>query len=82
MLLTRKQLYQDLGTAYFDALAQQRVETVQDVLAPDLDGFEPRLTRLGYPVKSLCEALNARPAEICAFLRGRRAVFCTLGQLP
>jgi hypothetical protein len=34
---------------------------------------EPRLTRLGYPVKSLCEALNARPAEIRAFLRGRLA---------
>jgi type II secretory pathway predicted ATPase ExeA len=49
------------------------VDTVQDVLAPDLDGLEPRLTRLGYPVKALCEALNARPAEIRAFLRGRLA---------
>jgi len=35
--------------------------------------LEPRLTRLGSPVKSLREALNARPAEIRAFLRGRLA---------
>jgi len=48
-------------------------ETVLEVLVPDLDGLEPRLMRLGYPVKSLCEALNARPAEIRAFLRGRLA---------
>jgi hypothetical protein len=43
------------------------------VLVPDLDGWEPHLTRLGYPVRSLCEALNARPAEIRAFLRGQLA---------
>jgi hypothetical protein len=46
-------------------------ETVHEVLVPDLDGMGLRLTRLGYPVKSLCETLNARPAEIRAFLRGR-----------
>jgi hypothetical protein len=43
------------------------------VLAADLDGLEPRLTRLGSPVKALCEALNACPGEIRAFLRGRLA---------
>jgi hypothetical protein len=62
-----------LEKAYVIGQKPVDVETVQDVLAPDLDGLEPRLTRLGYPVKSLCEALNARPAEIRAFLRGRRA---------
>jgi hypothetical protein len=48
-------------------------QTVHEVLVPDLDGLEPRLMRLGDPVKSLCEALNAHPAEIHAFLRGRLA---------
>jgi transposase len=39
-LLTRKQPYQDLGTAYFDSLAQQRVER----------RLVRRLERLGYRV--------------------------------
>jgi transposase len=39
-LLTRKQPYQDLGAAYFDSLAQQRVER----------RLVQRLERLGYQV--------------------------------
>jgi transposase len=39
-LLTRKQPYQDLGAAYFDSHAQQRVER----------RLVPRLERLGYQV--------------------------------
>jgi hypothetical protein len=62
-----------LEEAYVAGQKPVDAETVHEVLVPDLDGLEPRLTRLGYPVKSLCEALNARPAEIRAFLRGRLA---------
>jgi type II secretory pathway predicted ATPase ExeA len=62
-----------LEEAYVIGQKPVDVETVQEVLAPDLDGLEPRLTRLGYPVKSLSEALNVRPAEIRAFLKGRLA---------
>jgi type II secretory pathway predicted ATPase ExeA len=62
-----------LEEAYVAGQKPVDAETVHEVVVPDLDGLEPRLTRLGYPVKSLCEALNARPAEIRAFLRGRLA---------
>ena len=62
-----------LEEAYVAGQKPVDAETVHDVLVLDLDGLEPRLMRLGYPVKSLCEALNARPAEIRAFLRGRLA---------
>jgi hypothetical protein len=62
-----------LEEAYIAGQKPVDAETVHDVLVPDLDGLEPRLMRLGYPVKSLCEALNVRPAEIRAFVRGRLA---------
>jgi type II secretory pathway predicted ATPase ExeA len=62
-----------LEEAYVAGQKPVDAETVHEVLVPDLDGLEPHLTRLGYPVKPLCEALNARPAEIRAFLRGRLA---------
>ena len=52
-----------LEEAYVAGQKPVDAETVHDVLVLDLDGLEPRLMRLGYPVKSLCEALNARPAE-------------------
>ena len=57
------------------SLAQSRphVATAQSVLAPDLNGIAPRLTRLGSPVTLICRALNARSAEIRAFLSGRLA---------
>ena len=63
--------WRSLEEAYVAGQKPVDAETVHEVLVPDLDGLEPRLTRLGYPVKSFCEALNARPAEIRAFLRGR-----------
>jgi hypothetical protein len=62
-----------LEEAYVAGQKPVEAETVHDVLVPDLDGLEPRLMRLGYPVNSLCEALIARSAEIRAFLRGRLA---------
>ena len=37
---------------------------IENVLAKDIDGLEPRLTRQGYNVKVLAELLNARPREI------------------
>jgi hypothetical protein len=62
-----------LEAAYITGQKPVDTETVHEVLVPDLDGLEPRLMRLGYASKSLCEALNARPVEIRAFLRGRLA---------
>jgi hypothetical protein len=48
------------------------------VLAPDLNGLEPRLTQLGYPVKALCPVIvrewlshsNNDPAHILALVSG------------
>jgi len=48
-------------------------DTVEDVLAPDLNALEPSLARLGYNPKILGETLDAKPAEIRAFLRGHLA---------
>jgi hypothetical protein len=62
-----------LEDAYVIGQKPVEVDTVQEVLAPDLDGLEPRLMRLGYSIKARCEALNALPAEIHAFLQGRLA---------
>lgn len=46
-------------------------EVIDTVLAKDLDGLEPRLTRQGYNVKALADLLNAKPAEVRSFLRGK-----------
>jgi hypothetical protein len=62
-----------LEEAYVDGQKPVDAETVHAVLVADLNGLEPRWTRLGYLVKSLCESRNARPTEIRAFLRGRLA---------
>ncbi|MGF6633254.1 hypothetical protein [Paraburkholderia sp. MM6662-R1] len=45
-------------------------DTVGDILAPDLDGLEARLTRNGYNAKVLIEVLGAKPKEVRAFLGG------------
>jgi type II secretory pathway predicted ATPase ExeA len=45
-------------------------DTVEGVLARDLDALESRLVRNGYTVRALTEILNARPREVRAFLRG------------
>lgn len=56
-------------------IGQKPVEqaTVEDVLSADLNALEAKLTRLGYSSRSLAETLDARPAEIRAFLHGRLA---------
>jgi hypothetical protein len=46
-------------------------ELIESVLARDLDGLEPRLTRHGYNAKALADLLQVRPADIRAFLAGR-----------
>ena len=43
---------------------------IENVLAKDIDGLEPRLTRQGYNVKVLAELLNAKSREIRSFLSG------------
>jgi type II secretory pathway predicted ATPase ExeA len=49
------------------------VEIIDSVLAADLDALEATLTRYGYNARALAELLNARPAEIRAFLHGQLA---------
>jgi hypothetical protein len=46
-------------------------DTIEAVLARDLDAVEARLMRNGYNVRVLTEILNAKPREIRAFLRGQ-----------
>ncbi|MDB0544252.1 AAA family ATPase [Ralstonia solanacearum] len=48
-------------------------DTVEAILAPDLDGLEARLTRNGYNAKVLTELLGAKPREVRAFLGGHLA---------
>jgi hypothetical protein len=48
-------------------------DMIDNVLAKDINGLEPRLTREGYNVKVLAELLNAKPREIKEFLRGQLA---------
>jgi len=49
------------------------VEIIESILARDIDGLEPKLTRHGYDVKALADQLNVRPSEIRSFLRGQLA---------
>ena len=46
---------------------------IENVLAKDINGLEPRLTRQGYNAKVLAELLNAKPREIKSFLSGQLA---------
>ena len=46
---------------------------IDNVLAKDINGLEPRLTREGYNTKVLAELLNAKAREIKAFLGGQLA---------
>jgi hypothetical protein len=48
-------------------------DMIENVLAKDIDGLEPRLTRQGYNAKVLAELLNAKPREIKSFLSGQLA---------
>ena len=46
-------------------------DTIKDILAPDLDGLEARLTHTGYNVKLLTDIFAAKPKEIQSFLSGQ-----------
>jgi type II secretory pathway predicted ATPase ExeA len=48
-------------------------DMIENVLAKDINGLEPRLTRQGYNAKVLAELLNAKPREIKSFLSGQLA---------
>jgi hypothetical protein len=48
-------------------------DMIENVLAKDINGLEPRLTRQGYNAKVLAELLNAKPREIRSFLSGQLA---------
>lgn len=45
-------------------------ETLQQIITQDLNGKEAMLHRYGYNMKSLSEAIDARPSEIRAYLHG------------
>jgi hypothetical protein len=47
---------------------------IENVLAKDINGLEPRLTRQGYNAKVLAELLNAKPREIRSFLLARASL--------
>ena len=46
---------------------------IENVLAKDINGLEPRLTRQGYNAKVLADLLNVKPREIKSFLSGHLA---------
>ena len=46
---------------------------MESVLASNLNGLEPKLTRHGYDVKSLAEQFSLRPKEVRSFLSGQLA---------
>jgi len=60
-----------LEEAYLIGQKPVTPEIVLESLAQDMDGLESNLARLGYNVRSLSEALDARPAEIRSLLNGR-----------
>lgn len=47
------------------------VETLQTVIAQDLNSLEARLRREGYDMKLLCEHLDAKSKELRDFFKGR-----------
>jgi len=48
-------------------------DMIENVLAKDINGLEPRLTRQGYNSKVLADLLNVKPREIKSFLSGHLA---------
>ena len=53
-------------------------DMIEDVLAKNINGLEPRLTQQGCNAKVLAELLNAKPREIKSFLSGQLAPGRTL----
>lgn len=47
------------------------LETLQSVISADFNGIEANLKRYGYNIKTISESVDARPAEIRSFFKGR-----------
>ena len=47
------------------------IDVLNEVISKDLDGIEVTLRRYGYDIKALSEAVDARPAEIRTYFKGR-----------
>jgi len=47
------------------------IDTIQAVVSDGLNGIEANLKRHGYNIKALCDTVDARPAEIKSFFKGR-----------
>jgi hypothetical protein len=62
-----------LEEAYKVGQKPVEADMIENVLAKDINGLEPRLTRHGYNAKVLAELLNAKPREIKSFLSGQLA---------
>jgi|SRR6516165_4728579 len=60
-----------LEEAYKVGQKPVEADMIENVLAKDINGLEPRLTRQGYNAKVLAELLNAKPREIKSFLSGQ-----------
>jgi type II secretory pathway predicted ATPase ExeA len=74
-LTTPLQFETSLTRAFVEAFATARkpvgADTIQAVLAKDLDALEAQLMRHGYGIKQLAELLDAKPKEVRAFMRGQ-----------
>ena len=60
-----------LEEAYLIGETPVTENVIESILAKDIEGLEPRLTRHGYNVKTLAEAINAQPKIVRSFLRGK-----------
>ena len=49
------------------------IDTLKEVISKDLNGIEATLKRYGYDIKALSETMDAKPAEIRSFFKGRLA---------
>lgn len=47
------------------------LDTLQEIISKDLNGVEANMKRYGYDIKTICETVDARPAEIRAYFKGR-----------
>lgn len=63
--------WQALEDAYQIGQKPVSLEVVENVLSPNLNDLEARLTRYGYNKRALCNALNAPMSEVNSFLHGQ-----------
>jgi type II secretory pathway predicted ATPase ExeA len=56
-----------------NVITDDAADMIENVLAKDINGLEPRLTRQIYNAKVLAELLNAKPRETESFLSGQLA---------